>query len=559
MAGTALIIAGAMVLAVGQGLRLLIDQGFAAQSPAALDRLLLGTAGIIALLAAASALRFYWITWIGERVAADLRRDVFNRLLLLEPDFYTRNGVGEIQSRMTTDTALLQTVLSSTFSMALRNTLMLIGALVLLLLTSPSLSALVVLGIPLVLLPMLVYGRRVRHLSRLSQDRIADVGSYAGEALGGIETVQAFNHEPIERRVFSARVERAFATAVQRIRQRAGLNAVVLLLAFSGVAFILWRGGHAVLSGQMSAGELSAFVFYAVLAAGAVGVLSEVAGEVFRASGAAERLFELLDTQPQICAPAQPMPLTHPARGEVSIESLTFAYPSRAESPALDDVSLVLQAGETLALVGPSGAGKTTLMELILRFADPRSGVIRLDGIDIRQLDPSALRGCMALVAQTPVLFTGSVRDNIRFGWPEASERALQEAAEMANCSGFVRALPDGLDTSIGPGGVQLSGGQRQRIAIARAILRNPTVLLLDEATSSLDAESERQVQVALSRLMQGRTSLVIAHRLATVRDADRIAVLDQGQLLATGTHSDLLQREPLYAHLAALQFQQAG
>lgn len=555
-AGTALIVAGAMVLAVGQGLRLLIDQGFAAQSPAALDRLLLLTGGIIAMLALASALRFYWITWIGERIAADLRRDVFNRLLALEPDFYTRNGVGEIQSRMTTDTALLQTVLSSTFSMALRNSLMLIGAMVLLLLTSPSLSALVALGIPVVLLPMLMFGRRVRRLSRLSQDRIADVGSYASEALGGIETVQAFTHEPIERQQFSARVDQAFATAVQRIRQRAGLNAVVLLLAFSGVAFILWRGGHAVLTGDLSAGELSAFVFYAVLAAGSLGVLSEVAGEVFRASGAADRLFELLDTQPQITAPWQPSPMPQPAHGAVSIEALTFAYPTRPNTPAIKDLSLEIHAGETLALVGPSGAGKTTLMELILRFADPQAGRIRLDGCDIRTLDPAAFRAHMALVSQSPVLFTGSVADNIRFGQPEASDLALHEAAQAANCEAFVSALPEGLETYIGPGGVQLSGGQRQRIAIARAILRNPTLLLLDEATSSLDAESERQVQIALARLMTGRTSLVIAHRLATVRGADRIAVLDQGRLLATGRHADLLERDPLYAHLAALQFQ---
>ena len=403
---------------------------------------------------------------------------------------------------------------------------------------------------------MLMFGRRVRRLSRLSQDRIADVGSYASEALGGIETVQAFTHEPIERQQFSARVDQAFATAVQRIRQRAGLNAVVLLLAFSGVAFILWRGGHAVLTGDLSAGELSAFVFYAVLAAGSLGVLSEVAGEVFRASGAADRLFELLDTQPQITAPRQPSPMPHPAHGAVSIEALTFAYPTRPNTPAIIDLSLEIHAGETLALVGPSGAGKTTLMELILRFADPQAGRIRLDECDIRTLNPAAFRAHMALVSQSPVLFTGSVADNIRFGQPEASDLALHEAAQAANCEAFVSALPEGLETYIGPGGVQLSGGQRQRIAIARAILRNPTLLLLDEATSSLDAESERQVQIALARLMTGRTSLVIAHRLATVRGADRIAVLDQGRLLATGRHADLLERDPLYAHLAALQFQ---
>lgn len=555
-AGSALIIAGAMVLAMGQGLRLLIDEGFAAQSPAMLDRMLLLTAGVVGVLAAASALRFYWITWIGERIAADLRKAVFRQLLLLEPDFYAANGVGEIQSRMTTDTALLQTVLSSTFSMALRNALMLVGALVLLVITSPALTAIVLIGIPLVLLPMLVYGRRVRRLSRLSQDRIADVGSYVGETLSGIETVQAFGHEAVDQVRFGDRVEQAFTTAVRRIRQRSGLNAVVLVLAFTGVALILWRGGHAVLAGTMSAGELSAFVFYAVLAAGSLGVLSEVAGEIFRASGAAERLFELLDTKPTILTPTTPVALAFPARGELAIRSLGYAYPSRPDAAVLTDITLTLNAGETLALVGPSGAGKTTLMRLLLRFVDPHSGAIDLDGVDIRDADLSEVRSRMAFVSQSPVLFSGSVRDNIQFGDPLASDAAVSDAAEAANCLAFIDALPMGLDTDIGPGGVQLSGGQRQRIAIARAILRDPAVLLLDEATSSLDAESERQVQLALSRLMHARTSLVIAHRFATIRHADRIAVLDQGRLSALGTHTALLADSPLYAHLAALQFQ---
>ncbi len=557
LAAIALIVAAGSVLAIGQGLRLLIDQGFASRTPETLDRLLLLTAGVVVVLAVASAMRFFWITWIGERVAADLRRDVFNHLLRLEPDFYTRNGVGEIQSRMTTDTALLQSVLGSTFSMALRNSLMLVGALVMLVVTSPGLTALVVVGIPVVIAPIFLFGRRVRRLSRLSQDRIADVGSYAGEALGGIETVQAFVHEPIDRGDFSSRVEDAFATAVRRIRQRAGLNAAVLLLAFTGVALILWRGGYAVLTGEMTGGELSAFVFYAVLAAGSVGVLSEVAGEVFRASGAAERLFELLDTQPAITAPSAPAELPVPARGEVVLEGVTYAYPGRPDPPALADLSLHVRHGETLALVGPSGAGKSTLIGLLLRFADPQDGVIRLDDVDLRAADPAAIRARTALVAQTPVLFTGSVRSNIAFGRPEASAAELQAAATAANCDEFVAALPKGLDTWIGPGGVQLSGGQRQRIAIARAILRDPALLLLDEATSSLDAESERQVQSALERLMAGRTSIVIAHRLATVVHADRIAVLEHGRLRAVGTHSQLLAEDALYAHLAGLQFRE--
>lgn len=557
MAGTALLVAAGSVLAIGQGLRLLIDEGFASRSPGTLDRMLLLTTGVVVILAAASALRFFFITWIGERIAADLRRDVFNRLLALEPEFYTRNGVGEIQSRMTTDTALLQSMLGSTFSMALRNALMLAGALIMLVVTSPGLTALVIIGIPVVIAPMFFYGRRVRRLSRLSQDRIADVGSYAGEALGGIETVQAFVHEPVDRRDFSVRVEEAFHTAVRRIRQRAGLNAVVLLLAFTGVALILWRGGHAVLAGDMSAGELSAFVFYAVLAAGAVGVLSEVAGEVFRASGAAERLFELLDAEAAIAPPAVPIALPDPPRGELRLQGVTYAYPSRPEAPALRGLDLTVRSGETLALVGPSGAGKSTLISLLLRFADPQSGLIQLDGVDLRDADPAEIRARAALVAQSPVLFTGTVRSNIRFGDPQATDEAIEAAARAANCGDFVAALPEGFNTWIGPGGVQLSGGQRQRLAIARAILRDPAVLLLDEATSSLDAESERQVQSALERLLQGRTSVVIAHRLATVMHADRIAVLEDGQLRAVGTHGALLEQDALYAHLAALQFRE--
>lgn len=557
IAGTALIVAAGSVLAIGQGLRMVIDQGFTGGTGAALDRALLMTGVVVLVLSVASALRFYWVMWIGERVAADLRRDVFARLLDLDPGFYLRNGVGEIQSRMTTDTALLQSVLGSTFSMALRNALLLMGTLVMLVVTQPALSALVVIGIPVVVAPMLIVGRRVRRLSRLSQDRIADVGSYAGETLGGIETVQAFVHEPVDRQVFDHRVEDAFAIAVRRIRQRAGLNAVALLLAFSGVAFVLWRGGNAVIAGAMSAGELSAFIFYAVLAAGAVGVLSEVAGELFRASGAAERLFELLDAVAAIQPPAKPVMLPDPARGEVQLQSVGFCYPTRPEPPALTGVDLSVNAGETVALVGPSGAGKSTLISLLLRFYDPTSGRITLDGVDLRDADPSALRRRMALVAQEPVLFTGTVADNIRFGDPSADAERLEAAAVSANCREFVDALPQGMATHIGSGGVQLSGGQRQRVAIARAILRNPALLLLDEATSSLDAESERHVQVALTRLMAQRTSIVIAHRLATVRNADRIAVLESGRIRAIGTHDQLLETDRLYAHLAALQFTQ--
>ncbi len=555
IAGIALVVAAGSVLAIGQGLRLVIDQGLTTGSAQSLNQMLLMTAAIVVVMAVASAVRFYTVMWIGERVAADLRAAVFNHLLGLEPAFYERNGVSDIQSRVTTDTALLQSVLGSTFSMALRNGLLLVGTLIMLVITSPLLSGMVIVGIPLVVAPMLIVGRRVRRLSRLSQDRVADVGSYANETLAGISTVQAFGHEAVDRAVFAGHVERAFRIAIERIRQRAGLNAVALLLAFSGVAFVLWQGGNAVLEGRLTGGELSAFIFYAVLAAGAVGVLSEVAGELFRGAGAAERLFELLDAKPLIAAPQHPATLPADGPGEVALHGVRFAYPSRLQVPALDGVDLTLIPGETLALVGPSGAGKSTLLALLMRFYDPQAGQIILDGVPLTALDPVDLRRHFALVAQAPVLFTGSVRDNIQFGNAQASAEAVEDAAHAANCTAFVQALPEGMDTPLGPGGVQLSGGQRQRIAIARALLRDPTILLLDEATSSLDAESEQAVQSALARLMRGRTSLVIAHRLATVINADRIAVLEAGRIRAIGDHSHLLNNDALYARLAALQF----
>ncbi|MCG6657924.1 ATP-binding cassette domain-containing protein [Halomonas campisalis] len=561
LAALALLAASGSVLLLGQGLRLVIDQGFLAEDLARLNQALALMLGVVTVLAMASALRYYLVTWIGERLAADLRRRVFDHLLDLEPGFFESaahadRGPGEITSRLTADTSVLQTLFGSSISLALRNLVMLLGAVVLMLVTQPWLSALVLLGIPATVLPILWFGRRVRRLSRFSQDRVAELGRYAGEALSGIRTVQAFNHEAVDRRCYGERVEDAFATAIIRTRQRAWLTAVAMLAVFAAVGLMLWQGGHAVLAGTMTAGELSAFVFYAVLAAGAVATLAEVAGDVQRAAGAAERLLELLDTQPTIQAPAAPVALPSPLRGEIQLERLGFTYPGR-EQPALTGLDLLIRPGERVALVGPSGAGKSTLLALLLRFHDPDSGRIRLDGIDLRDLDPHALRAVMGLVAQEPVLFTGTVAENLRYGKPEAPLTELRRAAHDANALAFIEALPQGLDTPLGPGGVQLSGGQRQRLAIARALLKNPRVLLLDEATSALDAESERQVQQALDRLMEQRTSLVIAHRLATVIAADRLLVVDQGRLVATGHHTELLETSPLYRHLADLQFGQ--
>nr|WP_299380066.1 ABC transporter transmembrane domain-containing protein [uncultured Halomonas sp.] len=559
-AGIALLVASGSVLLLGQGLRLIIDRGFMAEDVTSLNQALSGLLGVVGVLAIASAARYYLVTWIGERLAADLRRQVFDHLLTLEPDFFENGlhdngGAGEIQSRLTADTSVLQSLFGSSLSVALRNLLMLIGAVILMLITQPWLSALVLLGIPATVLPILWFGRRVRRLSRHSQDRIAELGRYAGEALGGIRTLQAFGHEDEDRRVYGGHVESAFAVAVARTRQRAWLTGIAMLVVFTAVAFMLWQGGHAVLAGEMSAGELSAFVFYAVLAAGAVAALAEVAGDVQRASGAAERLLELLDTTANIQAPPAPRTLAYPLRGEIVAQRLCFAYPSRPDTPVLADIDIHIRPGERIALVGPSGAGKSTLLQLLLRFYDPDQGQLFLDGVNLRDLDPAELRHAIGMVAQEPVLFSGSAADNIRYGTPNASGEEVHQAARDANALAFIEALPNGFDSYLGPGGVQLSGGQRQRLAIARALLRNPTVLLLDEATSALDAESERLVQEALDRLMVGRTSLVVAHRLATVVAADRLLVFDHGRLVGVGTHAQLLESNSLYRHLASLQF----
>ncbi|MBB3191028.1 ABC transporter transmembrane domain-containing protein [Halomonas cerina] len=559
VAGLMLFLAAASVMLLGQGLRLVIDQGFLAEDRARLNEALVMMLAVVAVLAGASALRYYLVSWIGERLAADLRRRVFDHLLTLEPGFFEHakgesGGAGEIASRLTADTSVLQSLFGSSLSLALRNLVMLVGAVALMLVTQPWLSALVLLGIPATVLPILWFGRRVRRLSRHSQDRVAELGRYAGESLAGIRTVQAFTHEEIERRDYGARVEEAFGSAVARTRQRAWLTGIAVLVVFIAVGIMLWQGGQSVLADTLTAGELSAFVFYAVLAAGAVATLAEVAGDVQRAAGAAERLLELLTARPRIRAPAQPTHLPTPVAGDLRLEGVRFTYPGRSQ-PALDALDLHVRHGERVALVGPSGAGKSTLLSLLLRFYDPDVGRICLDSLDLRDLDPRVLRSTMGLVAQEPVLFTGSAAENLRYGRPDAPLEALRDAARDANALAFIEALPQGFDTPLGPGGVQLSGGQRQRLAIARALLKNPRILLLDEATSALDAESERQVQQALDRLMQNRTSVVIAHRLATVVAADRLLLLDGGRLVAAGRHDELLATSTLYRHLAELQF----
>lgn len=559
LAAMALTVAAGTVLGFGAGLRWLVDKGLSGGDPALLDQALLGMLVIVSVLAAASWARSYFVSWLGERVAADIRKSVFDRVLDLGPAFFETTRTGEVISRLTTDTTLLQTVVGTSASMAVRNVLLLLGGGAMMAVTSPKLTALVFLVVPLVVAPIVVFGRRVRRLSRLSQDRIGDVGAQVDEALNAIQTVQAFCHEDADRRDFARRVEDAFATALGRISARAAMAAIVILLAFGAIGTILWIGGHDMMAGRITAGDLSAFVFYAVVVAGSVGAISEFASDLQRAAGASERLLELLDSVPEIAVPAHPVALPAPAKGAIALESVVFHYPSRPDRAALDGVSLAVAPGEGVALVGPSGAGKSTVFQLLLRFHDPQAGRATFDGVDLRQADPAAVRRRIAVVPQEPVIFSTTARENIRYGRPSASDEEVHAAAEAAAAMDFVHKLPQGLDTFLGERGVRLSGGQRQRIAIARAILCDPAVLLLDEATSALDSESERLVQAALGRLMSGRTTLVIAHRLSTVQKADRIVVLDRGRVDAMGRHDELVAARGLYARLAALQFDRDG
>ncbi|SFR77865.1 ABC transporter transmembrane domain-containing protein [Sphingomonas jatrophae] len=553
-----LLVAALATLAVPQRLQRIIDQGFAAGGTdmAPYFRYLLM---IVVVLAIASGLRFFFVSWLGERVVADIRAAVQANLLRLAPRFFEENRPSEIASRITSDTAIIEQIVGSTVSIALRNAVLAVGGIGYLFASAPKLTAILLLVIPLVILPIGLMGRRLRKLSRSSQDRVAELGSLVSEVLGAMRIVQAFGQEGREGTRFAEAVERSFATARQRILLRGAMTVVVMLLIFGSITLVMWEGARDVAAGRMSGGTLGAFMLTGVIVAGAFGALAEVWGDLIRGAGAAGRLAELLAEEPEIAAPASPVALPLPATGAIAFETVRFRYPTRPDTLALEDFSLSVAPGETVAVVGPSGAGKSTLFQLAERFYDPEGGAVRLDGVALPLADPAAIRARIALVPQETVIFAASARDNLRYGRWEADDAALWAAAEAANAADFLRALPEGLDTYLGEGGARLSGGQRQRVAIARALLRDAPLLLLDEATSALDAESERLVQDALARLMQTRTTIVIAHRLATVRAADRIIVMDGGRIVEQGRHADLVAAGGLYARLARLQFDEAA
>jgi ATP-binding cassette subfamily B protein len=551
----ALLVASAAMLSLPVALRYLIDNGLSSKNTDTINQYFLAFLAAAGVFGVFAALRFYLVTWLGERVVADLRSAVYARVIRMDPAFFEVTRIGEVLSRLTADTTLVQSIAGVNLSIMLRSSISVVGSLVMLAVTSLKLTLMMVLLIPVIVAPLVILGRRVRKLSRTSQDRIADTSGIADETLNAIQTVQAFTLEKVNTDRFDAAVEDSFGAAVRRTKSRSTLTALATMLVFGAITFVLWMGAHAVVRGEMTGGQLGQFLLYAGYVGVAAASLSEMWGEVQRAAGAMERLVELESAQPVIQAPASPVPLPSPGRGAIRFEQVTFNYPSRPDTRALDAFDLAVSPGETMAFVGPSGAGKSTTFQLLLRFYDPTAGRVIIDGVDVAQADPLQVRSRIGLVPQDTVLFAASARENIRYGRPDATDAEVEAAAQAAAADEFLRRLPQGYDTFLGERGTRLSGGQRQRIAIARAILRDPPILLLDEATSALDAESERLVQAALDRLMQGRTTIIIAHRLATVLQADRIVVLDNGRIVAQGTHAELVKSNELYARLAALQF----
>ncbi|WP_286938583.1 MULTISPECIES: ABC transporter transmembrane domain-containing protein [unclassified Pseudoalteromonas] len=554
----ALLVTAGVNLSLGQGVKFVIDHGFIAGSQAQLQQAVLVLIGLISLLAVGTFSRFYLMSWIGERVSNDIRKAVFNRIVTLHPSYFEENRSGELMSRLTTDTTLLQSIIGSSFSMALRSALMLVGGLVMLLVTNLKLTLVVVACVPLVLVPMMVFGKKVRKLASSSQDAIADISTYAGEIIQNIKVVQSYSHEQREQHAFALETEKAFNVAKSRIKQRSFLIAAVIFLTFSAISVMLWVGGSDVLAGTMTGGELGAFVFYAIMVAMSVATVAEVYGELQRAAGAAARLLELLAVKSEIENPVTPQDeklLIKTDSPAIALENISFNYPSRPDVSALNKISLTIEQGKTVAIVGPSGAGKTTLFELLQRFYDPARGAIKFHDVNIKDISLTTLRDKMGMVAQNPILFSSDVMHNIRYGNPNATDEQVYAAAKHAHADEFIQQLPQGYNSFLGEQGVRLSGGQKQRIVLARAILKDPEILLLDEATSALDAQSEHHVQAALEHLMQNRTTLIIAHRLATVKHADVIVVMENGEIRATGSHQQLLASSPLYQRLCELQF----